>query len=144
MVPKKKPVVRVPTGDRMGRDALVNAAIDGRTAEAIHLLDAGANPRTADNGGWTALHFAARQHNAALVRALLAHGALLDAQDAHGNTPLFRAVFNAAGRAEVVQLLVEAGADKELKNRAGTSAGDLARRIGGPIAAFFGERVTNG
>lgn len=52
------------------------------------LLEAGASPRETGPGGQTALHIAAAEGHVAVIRALVAHGAVVDAQDAQGQTPL--------------------------------------------------------
>ncbi|HEY0962204.1 MAG TPA: ankyrin repeat domain-containing protein [Pseudomonadales bacterium] len=51
------------------------------------LLAAGADPNVADPNGETALHLAAKALHPGIVRALVAHGASLDAQDKGGLTP---------------------------------------------------------
>ncbi|WP_327686157.1 ankyrin repeat domain-containing protein [Streptomyces sp. NBC_00467] len=43
--------------------------------------------------GWTQLHFAADEQDAAAVGSLLAAGVQVDAPDGQGNTPLWQAVF---------------------------------------------------
>lgn len=64
------------------------------------------------------------------MEALLAAGAAVDPVDSMGNTPLFRAVFNAKGDPSVVRLLVVAGADADHPNATGQSPRGLARLIG--------------
>ncbi len=66
--------------------------------------------REEGHGGWTALHSAARSGHAAIVRALLAHGATVDARE-HGDntTPLHWGA--AAHHTEVVRTLIEHGCD---------------------------------
>jgi uncharacterized protein len=89
-------------------------------------------------GGLTALLFAAQQSQTEAVRALLAAGASVDPQDRFGNTPLWRAVFNARGDATTVGLLLRAGADPDIVNEAGATPRDLAIRMGADeIAALF-------
>ena len=48
--------------------------------------------------GWTALHFAARENLALIVKKLVKAGAVVELQDEHGNTALFRAVFSYRGQ----------------------------------------------
>ncbi|MDY6982345.1 MAG: ankyrin repeat domain-containing protein [Pseudomonadota bacterium] len=58
------------------------------TLDAVNaLLAAGADPNVADPNKETALHLAAKALHPGIVRALVAHGAALDAQDKEGLTP---------------------------------------------------------
>ncbi|MGV3592916.1 MAG: ankyrin repeat domain-containing protein [Gammaproteobacteria bacterium] len=58
------------------------------TLDAVNvLLAAGADPNVADPNGETALHLAAKALHPGIVRALVAHGAVLDAKDKDGLTP---------------------------------------------------------
>jgi ankyrin repeat protein len=109
-----------------GTSATVVAAHSGHREVAVFLLRQGADPNAAD-AGYTALHSAILHKDAALVRALLDHGADVDApvesstpvrRDAvdfylHpsyvGATPFWLAArFNAP---DIMRLLLERGAD---------------------------------
>ena len=52
------------------------------------LLEAGADANVTDPNQETALHIAAKALHPGIVRALVAHGAVLDAEDKDGLTPL--------------------------------------------------------
>lgn len=76
----------------------------GRLQGATWLLDHGADPRLADNRGWTPLHYAARRGvNPEFVERLLAAGADPCAVTADGRTPLD--VAREAGRTRIVAVL---------------------------------------
>jgi ankyrin repeat protein len=107
----------------------MHAAIDGNVDAARVLLTHGADPTLQDARGYTALHFAAQEYHARVAVALLDAGAPVDAEDSHGNSPLARAVFSSRGRAELIRLLLERGANKNLKNHHGVSPLELAERI---------------
>ena len=115
--------------DREGRTALFYAARDGNIVMVSALLGRGSDPNACDRNFETPLHFAAREYRPEVAKLLLRAGARIGAQDVHGNTPLWRAVFASRGRAEMIELLVSAGADKSLKNRHGVSPEDLAKTI---------------
>ena len=71
-----------------GNSVLVLAAHGGQRAVAEFLLDKDANPNTA-GAGYTALHAAVLRGDVSLVKALLAHGADVNARLTKG-TPIFR------------------------------------------------------
>lgn len=69
-----------------------------------------------DNLGWSALHHAAQQHLPEIAGELIEGGANINAQDEHGNSVLWRAVFASKGRGEIIALLLQRGADVKMKN----------------------------
>ncbi|CAN5260057.1 hypothetical protein BH09SUM1_BH09SUM1_25080 [soil metagenome] len=115
--------------DKVGRTALIHATIDGREEFVEALLNHGADPTTQDSLGFSPLHYAAQGYFAKIAAMLIACGAPIDLEDAQGNTPLFRAVFHAKNRPEVVHLLLDSGADRNHKNKEGISPVELAKSI---------------
>ncbi len=91
-----------------GWPALVQAALYGNEMTIELLLERGADPKAATPDGLTALHVAAGDLGKA--RALIAHGADVNAKTKAGRTPLLIAV-RQDGAYPVVQLLIEKGAD---------------------------------
>ena len=53
----------------------------------------------------------------------------MDVPDRHGNTALWRAVFNFQGESAALRVLLEAGADPERENAHGVSPRGLAGKI---------------
>lgn len=53
----------------------------------------------------------------------------MDSQDAHGNTPLFRAVCNSRGNGNLIAILRSRGADPYAENNQGASPVKLSRTI---------------
>ena len=101
-------------------------AISAGDVEAVKTLIAdGANAGVRNDTGATPLIVAAGIPNAALVEALLAAGAEVDAADNDGNTALMKAAVSEKGFA-TVELLVKAGADIHAANKRDMSAYDLA------------------
>jgi ankyrin repeat protein len=119
--------------DQDGRTPLMHAVLaeDADPAVVATLIDRGADVNVRDTGQeWTALHFAARDQNAVLVRQLLEAGAAVDPVDVFGNTPLWRAVMEAGDDATVIRVLLSHDADPGRKNRHGSSPLDVARAAG--------------
>jgi ankyrin repeat protein len=94
------------------------------------LLTNGANINHQDRNGWSALHFAVQERNSEVAEYLLHHGASVHLQDSYGNTPLWRAAFDARGSYGLVRLLLSHKADPNLKNKVNRSPMDFAVQIG--------------
>ena len=150
--------------DPDGIGTVLSAAINGHYDVAIFLLDHGANPNLADKTGRTALYSAVDDHTMPasnrpspkeidnehtsldLVKALLAHGADVNAQLVKqqpyrakldrgddtmlttGTTPFLRAA--RAGDVEVMRLLLAQGADAKLATRNGINPLMAAAGVG--------------
>ena len=141
-----------------GTSALVLAATNGHYELGAVLLDAGADPN-ADDQGWTTLHEVkwTRRPNLGFnnpaplvtgtmtdlefVRELAAHGADLDARMTDEPRNKYRNVLNRVGSTafllaakaadvEMMQLLVELGADPLLPNQDGTTPLMVAAGVG--------------
>lgn len=127
--------------DRGGRTPLANAVINREPEIVGVLLLAGANANAVDKQGLTPLHFAAQGHSLEITNLLLTAGAKVDSTDSFGNTPLFRAVFESRGRAELISVLLQAGANQHLKNNSDVSPRDLAASIANfDVLSFFPKR----
>lgn len=104
--------------NRYGVTPLSLACTNGNGALVELLLKSGADPNAALPGGETPLMTAARVGSLAAVKSLLARGATVDATDARrGQTALMWAA--AEGHADVVQTLIELGADARLRLSSG-------------------------
>lgn len=126
--------------DQAGRTPLHYAALEGRVDDLQRMIADGADVGATDNALMTPLHMACQQGQVDAAAALVNAGAPVNASDAHGNGPLWRAVFAfKQGGPELVRLLLDAGADSDAVNKAGSSPRDLAQRMIGPDAgALFG------
>ena len=90
---------------------LLDAARRGDVTAVRSALSDGANPNAAEGDGLTALHIAAEQGNAQIVRILIDARANVEAKTKLGEyTPLHLAAEGA--HASVVRVLLEAGADE--------------------------------
>lgn len=109
---------------------LIKAAFHGRLDLVAGLLEqGGVNVNARDPATETALHYAANNGHAEVVKALLAHGADVNITDDDGNTPLHFAANKA--RADVVRVLLsEPGVMINAGNAGGLSPLSLACRSG--------------
>jgi hypothetical protein len=116
-------------------------ACDGDHASTLALLlDHGAPINACSCDGATLLMWAAFYGATECVTLLLARGgdALeLDARDQYGTTALHRAP--QGGKAEIVRLLLQAGADPTIRNNYGRTPLDVARRMGYQSCILFLE-----
>ncbi|XP_047499030.1 ankyrin-1-like [Penaeus chinensis] len=96
---------------------------EGDTEGVVQALEEGADVNQVSHGGGRPIHSAALRNSGGLVRILLNHGALCDASDDEGFTPLMVASLN--GHTEVVQELLKGGADPKI-HRPDDFGGDTA------------------
>ncbi len=110
--------------NRHGQTPLIKTAYASTVRDAVAplLLANGADPNRQDCRGATLLHILAGERGdagpAEMVRLLLASGAGLEIRNRQDQTPLVAAV--ARKNVNVVQLLIEAGADVNVKGKNGT------------------------
>ncbi|KAG1708745.1 hypothetical protein DVH05_022370 [Phytophthora capsici] len=100
-----------------GQSCLHTAIIKNFRQVAISLIHSGqvqVNAATRD-GGWTPLHLAVITEEVEVIKELLSTGAMLDAVDADGQTPLLQACLG--GQLQLVRLLLNAGANPSHQNK---------------------------
>jgi len=105
--------------------ALIAASRAGNAAAIPILADAGADvTRPWGTNGWTPLEHAVHKRQAGSIKALLDAGAPVDQRDEHQRTALRWAAGN--GFTEIVQLLMERGADPHIADEDDVNALDAA------------------
>lgn len=109
---------------------LIQAVRRGDARAVRGLLDSGADVNGVDDDGFTPLHRAVydperESGDPQMVRWLIASGAALDARIFFGITPLMLAA--GGGQAEIVEILINAGADVLAVNEGGRSANTMAK-----------------
>jgi ankyrin repeat protein len=109
-----------------GNTPLHTAAQEGKLDETATLLEFKADAGIAGESQSmsSALHCAGRSGNPQVVSAIIRYDRRLNLMDAFGRTPLFAAA--AGGSAEVVRVLIDAGADCAARDREGISCLHLA------------------
>jgi hypothetical protein len=119
------PSTRVEFRNAADENPLMLAALKGEVALCQSMIKRGAD---VNKPGWAPLHYAATGESLELVRLLLDENAYIDAASPNGTTPLMMAAHY--GTEAGVRLLLESGADAQLKNEQGLSALDFANRSG--------------
>lgn len=121
------PGLNVDAANPQGETALMLACNKGRLDFVQRLLAKGA---AVNRPGWTPLHYAAsadHPDSVAIARLLVQeHYAYIDAASPNGSTPLMLAA--QYGSQAMVELLLEEGADVQLRNQLGLNAIDFAQR----------------
>ena len=106
-----------------GESALMIAALKGNLELAAKLIVKGAD---VNKTGWTPLHYAASSGHLAVIALLLDHSAYIDAESPNRTTPLMMAAMY--GSPQAVKLLLQEGADPDIKNQQGLTALNFAQR----------------
>jgi ankyrin repeat protein len=109
-------------------DALIDAVRAGNAAEAVRLIESGADANAADSLGTTPLMWAARYGDAALVARLIRAGANAAGENVFGVTPMSEAAL--IGSEPVIRELLAAGVDPDSPNPEGETALMLVVRTG--------------
>jgi uncharacterized protein len=123
-----------------GRRGVIDISDLERTETIRYLLDLGVDPNTAGEDGWTALCNAIWDRRLSTAKVLLNGGANSNAicKDPGGGTPLTLAAGHRAGSAshEIIQSLLENGADPNLRSPDGSTALIEAVSWGGETAVI--------
>jgi ankyrin repeat protein len=114
--------IDVDLSDKNGETPLMMASIDGNLS-LVKTLVIGHKAQL-DHIGWTPLHYACAKGQLEVAQFLIANGAIVDSMSLGNTTPLMMAV--QSGNEQVVKLLLDKGADLQLRNSQGLTAIDIA------------------
>jgi ankyrin repeat protein len=114
--------IDVDLSDKNGETPLMMASIDGNLP-LVKTLVIGHKAQL-DHIGWTPLHYACAKGQLDVAQFLIANGATVDSMSLGNTTPLMMAV--QAGNEQLVKLLLDKGADLQLRNQQGFTAIDIA------------------
>ena len=112
----------VDLSNKNGETPLMIASINGN----LPVVKALVQQRNAmiDHVGWTPLHYACAKGQLEVAQYLLANGAVVDSLSPGDTTPLMMAV--QSGNEPLIKLLLDKGADLQIRNSVGLSAIDIA------------------
>jgi len=110
--------------------ALLNAAFSVNTPVVIQLLEKGADPDMIGFLGLTALTAAATYNDVESVNALLKKVKKINVQDQLGFTPLIWAAYNEHDNVNIIQAIIDKGADINIKSNDGSTALSMAQKKG--------------
>lgn len=117
------------------RETALARAVGVKQYETVKLLlDRGADIEKSTDGGGPPLIYAAGRDDAVMVKLLLERGAHVNNKDDEGNTALISAAENNAS-IETVELLLKAGADRNVKTVQGERPYDIALRYDNRVLA---------
>ena len=145
--PRKEPLtvrgdpnVRDP---RNGRTLLHVAAMANAPRLIEALVEAGALIEAGDHDSNTALHYSAAANGVAAIGALLEAGADLEARNRFGETPLQFAAYGSPGVPEAISMLLDAGADPNVREYTAGARTPLHRAAWGAGLSQRGSLTTN-
>jgi ankyrin repeat protein len=118
----------VDLSNRQGETPLMIASINGDLPLVRTLVLK--NKAQLDHISWTPLHYACAKGHLDVAQFLIANGAKVDSLSLGGTTPLMMAV--QSGNELLVKLLLDKGANLQLRNAEGITAIDIADIYGKP------------
>jgi len=114
--------IDVDLSDKNGETPLMMASIDGNLPLVKTLVTD--HKALLDHIGWTPLHYACAKGQLEVAQFLITNGAIVDSMSLGNTTPLMMAV--QSGNEQLVKLLLDKGADLQLRNSQGLTAIDIA------------------
>lgn len=115
--------------DRDNRSLIFHAIILGKINVINLCISHQAQINIQDKVGWYPLHYAAQSCQIEIAQLLIENEANIEAKDNYGNTALWRAVFSAQGKGDMIKFLLAKGANPNNPNNSGISPLKLAKTI---------------
>jgi len=114
--------VNINAQDGYGGTALTKAILNANTPAVFCLLNNGADPNIIDSFLVTGLSYAVMINDSNLTKAVLKKTTDVNIADVFGMTPLMWAVYNEYDRPEIIQALLDHGAQINAKSKDGSTA----------------------
>lgn len=116
--------------DMSGQSPLCKAILRSKWAIVDLLIKLGANSNSLDKRGCSYLHYAARARNEKGLKKTLSFGPDLNTVDSNGWSPLHWAASSGYGSAKAIKTLLKAGSNRDLNDKQGRTALELATLCG--------------
>jgi ankyrin repeat protein len=130
------PLLKVDEPNAQGETPLMIAAIKGSLPAVKALAKRGA---AINREGWTPLHYACSGPDHGVAAWLIEQGAAINARSENGTTPLMMAA--RYGNADLIPMLIKAGAEPRAANEQEMTAADFAQRGGRDVIAKDLRRI---
>lgn len=117
--------------DNIGHSALHMTICQSQAGIELfdYYVDLGADPLLLDRRGCNGLHYAARANNLLVLRKILERKPDINVIDDCGWTPLHWAAASTAISTSIIKALLDEGCNKDMKDKAGRTALDLATKL---------------
>lgn len=113
-----------------GQSPLCKAICGSHSKIVNHLIDLGAHTNSKDKRGCSYLHYAARACHGDILTKILSFGPDINDLDSNGWSPLHWAASSGNGSMKAIKILLKAGSNKDLEDKQGRTAIDLAELCG--------------
>ncbi|WP_422014264.1 ankyrin repeat domain-containing protein [Roseateles sp.] len=130
------PLLKADEPNAQGETPLMIAAIKGSLPAVKALAKRGA---AINREGWTPLHYACSGPDHGVAAWLIEQGAVINARSENGTTPLMMAA--RYGNADLISMLIKAGAEPRAANEQEMTAADFAQRGGRDVIAKELRRI---
>ena len=117
--------------DNVGHSALHMTICESQPGIELfdYCVDLGADPLLLDRRGCNGLHYAARANDLLVLRKIVERKPDINVTDDYGWTPLHWAAASTAISTSIIKALLDEGCNKDMKDKAGRTALDLATKL---------------
>ena len=114
--------------DMVGHSALLMMILNPESPlESFdYLIGRGVDPLQGDRRGCNGLHYAARARKVNIMERMLQYGININGTDSNGWSPLHWAIASTEDSTEIVNLLLQSGCDKSMRDKQGRTALEFA------------------
>ena len=114
--------------DMVGHSALLMMILNPESPLELFdfVIDRGIDPLQGDRRGCNGLHYAARARKVIIIERMLEYGIDVNGTDSNGWSPLHWAIASTEDSTDIVNLLLQSGCDKSIRDKQGRTALEFA------------------